>query len=102
MNVNVSIREAERLLSNKPVGCFLIRVGETRIGYTLSIQDEARCRHYMLDELEPNAYRIIGEQVVHKSLCDLVEYYKKVTKDLVSIFLKYTTSQGPTKPGHPY
>ena len=31
-------RESERLLSNKPVGCFLIRVSESRFGYSLSFR----------------------------------------------------------------
>ena len=29
-------REAERLLSDKPIGCFLIRISETKFGYSLS------------------------------------------------------------------
>ena len=31
-------REAERLLNNKPKGCFLIRVSESRFGYSLSFK----------------------------------------------------------------
>ena len=32
------IRESERLLINEPLGCFLIRVSESRFGYTLSFR----------------------------------------------------------------
>lgn len=31
-------RDSERLLKSKPVGCFLIRVSESRFGYTLSFR----------------------------------------------------------------
>uniref|UniRef100_A0A8C7Y5D1 SH2 domain-containing protein n=1 Tax=Oryzias sinensis TaxID=183150 RepID=A0A8C7Y5D1_9TELE len=34
----ISRKKAEELLSSKPAGYFLIRVSESRIGYTLSIR----------------------------------------------------------------
>ncbi|CAG5119105.1 unnamed protein product, partial [Candidula unifasciata] len=74
----ISRTEAERLLKNKIVGCFLIRVSESRYGYTLSFRAETRCRHYMIDQLRNGKFIIIGEPKVHRSLHDLVAYHKKV------------------------
>jgi hypothetical protein len=73
----ISRKEAERLLSDKPVGSFLVRVGETTVGFTLSFKDANRCRHYMIAYLPSDAYVIVGENVTHSSLSDLVEYHKQ-------------------------
>nr|XP_022331356.1 myosin-IIIb-like isoform X1 [Crassostrea virginica] len=74
----ISRRESESLLKGKPVGCFLIRVSESRFGYTLSFSGGNRTRHYMIDQLPNKKYIIIGENKVHRSLKDLVEYHKTV------------------------
>ena len=34
----ISRRESERLLESRPIGCFLVRVSESRFGYTLSFR----------------------------------------------------------------
>ncbi|XP_072920381.1 myosin-IIIa isoform X1 [Hemitrygon akajei] len=74
----ITRREGENLLANQPLGCFLIRVSESREGYTLTYRGVDRCRHYMI-EMQPNGkYVILGEDRVHSSLPDLVEYYKTV------------------------
>lgn len=73
----ISRRDSERLLKSKPVGCFLIRVSESRFGYTLSFRAKERARHYMIDQLPNKKFIIIGEPKVHKTLKDLVEYHKK-------------------------
>lgn len=74
----ISRKDAEKLLQDKIIGCFLIRVSESRFGYTLSFKDRERCRHYMIDQLKNGKFIIIGEQKVHRSLYDLVIYHKKV------------------------
>ncbi|XP_048107789.1 hematopoietic SH2 domain-containing protein homolog isoform X1 [Alosa alosa] len=74
----ITRKAAEDLLSPKPPGYFLIRVSESRIGYTLSYQAHDRCRHFMIDVLPENHYMIVGESVRHKSLQDLVAYYRRV------------------------
>ena len=38
-----------------------------------------RTRHYMIDQLPNKKYIIIGENKVHRSLKDLVEYHKTVS-----------------------
>ncbi|XP_051890313.1 unconventional myosin-X [Pristis pectinata] len=74
----ITRRESENLLANQPLGCFLIRVSGSREGYTLTFRGVDRCRHYMI-EMQPNGkYVILGEDKVHSSLPNLVEYYKTV------------------------
>ncbi|CAH1797083.1 unnamed protein product [Owenia fusiformis] len=74
----ITRRESERLLENKSLGCFLIRVSESRFGYSLSFRAEDRCRHYMIDQTPSGKYIIIGEAKVHKSLADLVQHHQQV------------------------
>ncbi|XP_069780300.1 myosin-IIIa isoform X2 [Narcine bancroftii] len=74
----ITRRESENLLENQPLGCFLIRVSESREGYTLTFRGVDRCRHYMIEMQSNGKYVILGEDRVHSSLPDLVEYYKIV------------------------
>ena len=39
---------------------------------------EDRCRHYMIDQTPSGKYVIIGEQRVHRTLNDMIAYYRKV------------------------
>ncbi|XP_060592914.1 myosin-IIIb-like isoform X2 [Ruditapes philippinarum] len=72
----ISRRQSEMLLKEKPTGTFLIRVSESRFGYTLSFRAEQRVRHYMIDQLRNKKFIIVGESKVHKTLKDLIEYLK--------------------------
>ncbi|KAL8615976.1 hypothetical protein ACOMHN_034652 [Nucella lapillus] len=74
----ISRKESEHLLRGKILGCYLIRVSESRFGYTLSFKDDGRCRHYMIDQLKNGKFIIIGESKVHRTLHDLVQHHKKV------------------------
>ncbi|KAF7203002.1 hematopoietic SH2 domain-containing protein homolog [Nothobranchius furzeri] len=73
----ISRKTAEELLMPKPPGYFLIRVGESRIGYTLSYRADDRCRHFMVDALVDSHYMIVGENRRHRSLQDLVEFHRR-------------------------
>ncbi|XP_013869620.1 hematopoietic SH2 domain-containing protein homolog [Austrofundulus limnaeus] len=73
----ISRKTAEELLMSKPPGYFLIRVSESRIGYTLSYQADKRCRHFMIDPLMAGQYMIVGENRRHRSLQDLVEFHRR-------------------------
>ncbi|XP_009892538.1 PREDICTED: myosin-IIIb-like [Charadrius vociferus] len=74
----ISRREAENLLIDKPLGCFLVRISQSRPGYTLTYRGEGRCRHYMI-QVQPNArYVILGEDRAHASLTQLVRYHQTV------------------------
>ncbi|XP_069061831.1 myosin-IIIb-like [Pleurodeles waltl] len=74
----ISRREAENMLVEKSLGCFLIRLSQTREGYTLSYRGETRCRHYMIEMKSNGRYVIPGEDRVHASLTNLVEYHKVI------------------------
>ncbi|XP_041373643.1 myosin-IIIb-like [Gigantopelta aegis] len=73
----ITRRQSEELLKQKIVGCYLIRVSESRFGYTLSFKDVERCRHYMIDQLKNGKFIIKGEPKVHRNLHDIIEYHKK-------------------------
>ncbi|XP_066462020.1 SH2 domain-containing protein 2A [Eleutherodactylus coqui] len=68
---------AEEILQDKPLGCFLIRFCESRVGFVLSYRGAERCRHFMLHQLEDGQYVIEGEESVHPSLEDLVNHYSR-------------------------
>ncbi|KAK3731450.1 hypothetical protein QZH41_013633, partial [Actinostola sp. cb2023] len=42
----ISRRRSEMLLTDKPVGCFLVRVSESRFGYSLSYRTITPCRRF--------------------------------------------------------
>ncbi|KAM3875873.1 hematopoietic SH2 domain-containing protein homolog [Diretmus argenteus] len=71
----ISRKTAEDLLLSKPPGYFLIRVSESRFGYTLSYRVEDRCRHFMIDVLKDGYYVIVGENTRHRFLQDLVDFH---------------------------
>ncbi|KAG8003661.1 Hematopoietic SH2 domain-containing protein-like protein [Nibea albiflora] len=73
----ISRKMAEELLMPKPPGYFLIRVSESRIGYTLSYRAADRCRHFMIDPLEDGQYIILGENRCHRCLQDLVDFHRR-------------------------
>ncbi|KAG9263026.1 myosin-IIIb-like isoform X2, partial [Astyanax mexicanus] len=74
----ITRRQAEDLLIDKPQGCFLIRVGQSREGYTLSYRGANRCRHYMIEMQSNGKYVILGEDRAHAALPDLVQYHTQV------------------------
>ncbi|XP_026091561.1 hematopoietic SH2 domain-containing protein homolog [Carassius auratus] len=73
----ISRKAAEEMLMCKPPGYFLIRVSESRVGYTLSYRAEDRCRHFMIDVLPDNQYIIVGEKTHFCSLHDLVAFHRR-------------------------
>ncbi|KAM8873929.1 hematopoietic SH2 domain-containing protein homolog isoform 2-T2 [Spinachia spinachia] len=73
----ISRKEAEELLMSKPPGSFLIRVGESRIGYSLSYRAEDCCRHSMIDASADGRYNIVGESRRHRCLQDMVDFHRR-------------------------
>ncbi|CAH2326780.1 Hypothetical predicted protein [Pelobates cultripes] len=69
-------KRAEEILQDKPLGCFLIRFCESRVGYVLSYRGSERCRHFMLDQLKDEKYVIEGEDSTHSRLEDLLNHYR--------------------------
>ncbi|XP_061071712.1 myosin-IIIb isoform X2 [Conger conger] len=74
----ITRRQAEDLMTDKPMGCFLIRVGQSREGYTLTYRGKDRCRHYLIEMQTNGKYVILGEDRAHSSLPDLVTYHTRV------------------------
>ncbi|XP_068127307.1 hematopoietic SH2 domain-containing protein isoform X2 [Hyperolius riggenbachi] len=71
----ITRKEAEDLLQDKTPGCFLIRVGESRIGYSLSYRAKDRYRHFMIDVLSDQQYTLAGDTKVYNTLEDLVKFH---------------------------
>eukprot|EP00117_Sycon_ciliatum_P037106 scpid24935/ scgid27816/ Myosin-IIIa len=73
----ITRRRAEQLLTNKDIGAFLVRVSESRFGYSLSFRVATRVKHFMIDQTMSGKYIVVGEPKVHKSLHDLVVYHQR-------------------------
>ncbi|XP_014862256.1 PREDICTED: hematopoietic SH2 domain-containing protein homolog [Poecilia mexicana] len=73
----ITRKTAEERLTEKPPGYFLIRVSESRVGYTLSYREDEHCRHFMIDVLENGQYIIVGDDRTHRSLQDLVDFHRR-------------------------
>lgn len=72
----ITRRQAEKLLDDKPVGAFLIRVSESRFGYSVSLKTKERCKHFAVDQLRNKRYVVIGEERAFRSLQEMVKYYR--------------------------
>ncbi|XP_071954506.1 myosin-IIIb-like isoform X2 [Antedon mediterranea] len=73
----ITRRASEQLLENKTIGCFLIRVSESRFGYSMSIKTPSKIKHFMIDQLRNGKYVVVGELPVFKTLNEMVAYYQK-------------------------
>ncbi|NWS91011.1 SH22A protein, partial [Toxostoma redivivum] len=71
----ISRREAEELLQDQPLGCFLVRFSESTIGFVLSYRGRDRCRHFVLDQRPDGRYVILGERSAHAELAQLLQHH---------------------------
>ncbi|WAQ97165.1 SH24B-like protein [Mya arenaria] len=72
----ISRMDAEKLLLEKPLGSYLVRVSEKVWGYTISYRAIDRCKHFLIDATE-EAYHFFGpNQLPHNSIRDLVKHHK--------------------------
>lgn len=70
--------DSENILKNEPVGTFLIRVSETRFGYSLSATGSSRIKHFMVDQVKDTSkYIVVGNARKFDSLDELIEHHKK-------------------------
>lgn len=72
----LSRRAAEMLLQGRPNGTFLVRVSESRYGYSLSFQSGVRCKHYIIDQTLDGRYCVAGKDFFAETLLDLVTHFK--------------------------
>eukprot|EP00037_Helgoeca_nana_P022476 m.229688 g.229688 ORF g.229688 m.229688 type:complete len:966 (+) comp26005_c0_seq2:193-3090(+) len=75
----ISRKDSEVLLLTKSPGAFLVRVSETRFGYSLShyIEDGGRIKHYMIDVLGDGQYQVVGNAKLFSSLNELVGFHQR-------------------------
>lgn len=88
--------EAESLLKGQPSGTFLIRVAESRFGYSLSLSFKNRCKHFMIDQDTDQRYLVVGNDRTFPSLNEVVAFHQRhpVTDDGDTLLIPCPTS-GP-------
>jgi len=79
----ISRHDAEKLLGSQQSGAFLIRVAESRFGYSLSLMFNGRCKHFMIDQNDEQRYLVVGNDRTFPSLNEVVSFHSKhpVTDD---------------------
>jgi len=75
----ISRKEAEKLLMTKEPGAFLVRVSESRFGYSLShyVNEGGRIKHYMIDVLPDGQYQVVGNKKLFGTLNELVSFHQR-------------------------
>lgn len=73
----ISRTKAEELLKGKSAGSFLIRVSQTRCGYSLSFKGNIRCFHIAIEQ-RGSLYIAIGDdRASFRTLKDLITFYRR-------------------------
>eukprot|EP00055_Hartaetosiga_balthica_P002458 m.4037 g.4037 ORF g.4037 m.4037 type:complete len:957 (+) comp2161_c0_seq1:253-3123(+) len=86
----ITRKQAEDLLITKDPGTFLVRVSESRFGYSLShvVVVGKRIKHYMIDQDKDGLYQVVGNRKLFPSLNELVNFHhthKIVSEDPVCL-----------------
>ncbi|XP_070618187.1 SH2 domain-containing protein 7 [Erythrolamprus reginae] len=68
--------EAEKLLEDREIGSFLIRLNEKAFGYILSYRGKDRCRHFVISCQRSGRYIVSGDTQTHADLAELIGYYQ--------------------------
>ncbi|KAK2853649.1 hypothetical protein Q5P01_006310 [Channa striata] len=69
-------KDAEDLLRDKALGCFLIRLSDKAVGYILSYKGHDRCRHFVITQNQDGHFVIAGDCQTYHSLTELIEHFK--------------------------
>ncbi|XP_069019056.1 uncharacterized protein [Embiotoca jacksoni] len=85
----ITRKDAEEILREKELGCFLIRLSDKAIGYILSYKGRDRCRHFVINQSETGQFVVCGDTEGHDTVPELIEYYKSSP---VEPFGEYLTS----------
>ncbi|CAJ1056659.1 LOW QUALITY PROTEIN: SH2 domain-containing protein 7-like [Xyrichtys novacula] len=85
----ITRKDAEEILREKDLGCYLIRLSEKAIGYILSYKGRDRCRHFVINQSESGQFVVCGDTRGHDTIFDLIEHYKTSS---IQPFREYLTS----------
>jgi len=78
----ISRTDAEALLEGQKNNSFLIRVAETRFGYSLSLIHEGVVKHFMIDQQsDDNLYIVVGNERTFPSLNEIVIFHGEADED---------------------
>lgn len=92
----ISRMDSEKLLREQPDGTFLIRVAESRYGYSLSLMFRGRVKHFMIDQVQGDRYKIIGNERTFPALNEIVNFHsKKSVTDDGDKLIKACPTEGP-------
>ncbi|XP_036824452.1 SH2 domain-containing protein 7-like [Oncorhynchus mykiss] len=72
----ITRRDAEEMLRDKELGCFLIRLSDKAMGYILSYRGRDRCRHFVINQSKSGQFIVSGDTEEHETLGELIEHYK--------------------------
>uniref|UniRef100_A0A3Q1EKG2 SH2 domain-containing protein 7-like n=1 Tax=Acanthochromis polyacanthus TaxID=80966 RepID=A0A3Q1EKG2_9TELE len=72
----ITRKDAEEILREKELGCFLIRLSDKALGYILSYKGRDRCRHFVINQRETGQFVVCGDTEGHDTVPDLIEHYK--------------------------
>ncbi|XP_072106618.1 uncharacterized protein [Mobula birostris] len=94
-----SRRDAERLLQGRPMGSYLLRLSESQGGMVLSYSGMGRCRHFIIRQVDSGWYTILGDDRLHSSVTDLLNYHRTVP---ILPFAEYLTTPCYKRPERHY
>lgn len=73
----ISRSDSEKILQPEPPGTYLLRVSETRSGYTLSLRTINRCKHFAIEQHPvTDKFVVVGEKPKFQNFNDLIRFYK--------------------------
>lgn len=72
----ISRAQSEELLLPLTDGAFLVRVSESRFGYSLSFKFKGRIKHFMIDQTPDGKYLVVGNDRVFPGLNELVLFHQ--------------------------
>ncbi|XP_030280695.1 SH2 domain-containing protein 7-like isoform X2 [Sparus aurata] len=86
----VTRKDAEEILREKELGCFLIRLSDKAIGYILSYKGRDRCRHFVINQSEAGQFVVCGDTEGHSTVLGLIEHYKTSPIEPFGEYLTYS------------
>uniref|UniRef100_A0A8C6SNA4 SH2 domain-containing protein n=1 Tax=Neogobius melanostomus TaxID=47308 RepID=A0A8C6SNA4_9GOBI len=73
----ISRKDAEDILKDQQLGCFLIRLSDKALGYILSYRGRDRFRHFVINQSESGQFIVQGDNVGHDTVSELIGYFKE-------------------------